>query len=240
MTRLLSAEGRATEVALLASGSATIEQTDHDEWNGGQYGYTVTVEIPEPVYLEHRDSLPTVEEFLANWAKELTRVYGNQWIQSFKFITRFSADAAWQEKALAWVSGQGLTNQGRAHSDHLPPKMVDGLLFRSLPEIYLYRALKRLGITLAPLAVFVRGGKTYRRIEPDFFIVKDGIMLVVEVDGDTVHRESPREAHDRLTILTHEGVHVERVNASECDTTERASECANRILNIIEKLKTNK
>ena len=26
--------------------------------------------------------------------------------------------------------------------------------------------------------------------------------LIVEVDGDTVHRESPQEAHDRITMMT--------------------------------------
>jgi hypothetical protein len=41
-------------------------------------------------------------------------------------------------------------------------------------------------------------------------------------------------------MLTLEGVHVERVNAKECETAELAKGCAAKILRIIEKLKTNK
>jgi very-short-patch-repair endonuclease len=103
------------------------------------------------------------------------------------------------------------------------------LLFRSAPEV-----------TFAPLPVFVRGGKQYKRIEPDFVIIKDGIVMIVEVDGVAFHNESPQEAHDRLTMLVHEGVHVERVNAKECETPESAKRCAEKILGIITKLKTNK
>ena len=41
-------------------------------------------------------------------------------------------------------------------------------------------------------------------------------------------------------MLVHEGVHVERVNAKECETAEAAKECAKKILAVINKLKTNK
>jgi hypothetical protein len=79
-------------------------------------------------------------------------------------------------------------------------------LFRSPPEIHLYKALKQQGVSFAPLPVFIKGGKSYQRIEPDFFIIMNGVMMVVEVDGDTVHQETPAEAHDRTTMLLHEGV----------------------------------
>jgi len=117
---------------------------------------------------------------------------------------------------------------------------MDGLLFRSQPEIFLYKTLKSSGVSFAPLPVFIRGGESYKRIEPDFFIVKDGITMVVEVDGDTVHQESPAEAHARTTMLAHEGVHIERVKASECETQELANTCAKKILQIIEKLKVSR
>ena len=70
--------------------------------------------------------------------------------------------------------------------------------------------------------MFVRGGRLYRRIEPDFVILKDGIVLVVEVDGDTVHHETPAEAHARATMLAHEGARVETVRAVECETSEKS------------------
>lgn len=118
--------------------------------------------------------------------------------------------------------------------------MEETLLFRSQPEINLYRALKAAGVSFAPLPVFVRGGKDYRRIEPDFIIVKDGMVSVIEVDGDTVHQESPAEAHARTTMLVHEGAHVERVKASACETLEKAMECAERILESLAKVRASR
>jgi very-short-patch-repair endonuclease len=95
-------------------------------------------------------------------------------------------------------------------------------------------------VSFAPLPVFVRGGKDYRRIEPDFIVVKGGMVAVIEVDGDTVHQESPVEAHARTTMLVHEGAHVERVRASECDTPEKAKECAERVLASLAKVRASR
>jgi hypothetical protein len=89
-------------------------------------------------------------------------------------------------------------------------------------------------------SVFVRGGKDYRRIEPAFIVVKDGMVAVIEVDGDTVHQESPVEAHDRTTMLVHEGAHVERVRASDCSTMEGAEVCAKRVLTALAKVRAAK
>jgi very-short-patch-repair endonuclease len=98
--------------------------------------------------------------------------------------------------------------------------------------------LKTLGVTFAPLPVFIQGGETYRRIEPDFVVYKGRQVMVVEVDGDTVHHETPVEAHNRTTMLVHEGAHVERVSATECETAEKARECAMRLMDVLMKIKS--
>jgi hypothetical protein len=41
-------------------------------------------------------------------------------------------------------------------------------------------------------------------------------------------------------MMVHEGVHLERVNATECDTLEKATACAQRLLEILEKLRFNR
>jgi hypothetical protein len=84
------------------------------------------------------------------------------------------APSDWRKQTLAWLRGEGVTNQGRVRSDNIAARQYDGLLFRSDQEINLYRAFKALGVTFAPLPVFVRGGNEYRRIEPDFIVVKGG------------------------------------------------------------------
>jgi very-short-patch-repair endonuclease len=109
------------------------------------------------------------------------------------------------------------------------------LLFRSEPEIHLYRAFKAAGVTFAPLPVFLRGGQNYSRLEPDFVLLKDGVLMVVEVDGDTYHREFPVEAHARLAPLDREGAKIERIRAEECSTPENAKGCAEHLLKILEK-----
>lgn len=48
------------------------------------------------------------------------------------------------------------------------------------------------------------------------------------------------EAHARTTMLAHEGVHIERVKASECETQELANACGKKIMQIIEKVKASR
>jgi hypothetical protein len=147
-------------------------------------------------------------------------------------------DPEWRDKARAWATGQGVTNQGRVRSSNIANKTCDGLLFRSQPEILLYQALKAKGVSFAPLPVFIRGGEQYQRIEPDFIVVKNGIVLHIEVDGDTVHQESPAEAQNRVLMLEDEGVHIKRYQSSDCDTAEKARACAEDIVKLIQKRKT--
>jgi hypothetical protein len=125
-------------------------------------------------------------------------------------------------------------------SENIATREYDGLLFRSNHELNLYCAFKVLGVTFAPLPVFVRGGNSYRRIEPDFIIVKGGMVAVIEVDSDITHQESPVEAHDRTTMLVHEGAHVERVRTSDCSTMEGAEPCARRVLASLAKVRASR
>ena len=240
LASLFAHEGNAQIVAILTYSRASIREVDYDNWNGGTYGYEIHLESPAHFYVQIVEKQKQIEEVLKEKAQNITRLYENEYIRSFAIITELADDDGWREEAKAWMRGEGVNNQGRARSDNVAPLMSDGLLFRSRPEINLYRALKALGLSFAPLPVFIRGGETYRRIEPDFIIIKDGMILNVEVDGDTVHPESPREAHERLTMLVHEGVHVERVNSADCDTPEKAKQCAAKILGIITKLKANR
>lgn len=129
-------------------------------------------------------------------------------------------------------------NQGRVRSNNVAGLEHDGLRFRSQPEIYLYDALKAAGVTFAPLPVFLRGGTNYQRLEPDFVIFKDKILLILELDGGKTHRETPVQADRRLSLFKHEGAFIERVEASECSTATQAKSCATRLINLIVKYKS--
>ena len=92
-----------------------------------------------------------------------------------RIVTSLEEDPDWRRETRQFISGEGITNQGRVRSDNIAARQHDGLLFRSRPEILFYDALKKAGIPFAPLSVVLRGGVQYNRIEPDFVIYKDGI-----------------------------------------------------------------
>jgi hypothetical protein len=237
IARLLAGEGNAAAVAVLANCEAFIEQTDYDSWDGGVYGYTISLQIPASLYAQAFKDRKLIENVIQNKAQDIVRGYQSEYIKEVFITPEINGDASWRERANDWVAGKGVSNQGRVRSDNIASRTCDGLLFRSQPEINLYKAFKNLGISFAPLPVFVRGGQNYQRIEPDFVVIKDGLMMVVEVDGDTVHRETPAEAHTRTAMLLHEGVHFERVQASDCNTSELAKKCAKRLVDILQKIK---
>jgi very-short-patch-repair endonuclease len=61
--------------------------------------------------------------------------------------------------------------------------------------------------------------------------------MIVEIDGDLYHRETPATAHARLKFLTDEGLLLERIDAVACDTPDKAREAVARVLGTIQKHK---
>lgn len=234
---LFAKEGAAREINIIANSKAKIEQTDYDNLDGGTYIYNLYLQVPLSILTPELER--EKEEIQIKILHKLNSLIFEENCYFGKVIIqpKLLKDANWREKANNWLQGNGVTNQGRVRSDNIASENCDGLLFRSQAEINLYKALKAAGVSFSPLPVFIKGGKTYQRIEPDFVIVKDGLVMVVEVDGDTVHQETPAEAHSRTAMLLHEGVHFERIKASECETNELAISSAKKILNILKKLK---
>lgn len=240
ITRIFLAEGKAREVEVLANAQARVEESDYDNWDGGTYWYIVYLHVPLHIYLQLGDEREIIEKSIIEKAQLIVRSYSKTHLDGVFILPLETIDDDWQNKANNWLNGKGVTNQGRVRSDNIAQMTCDGLLFRSEPEILLYKALKGLGVSFAPLPVFIRGGQEYRRIEPDFVIIKDGLLMVVEVDGDTVHKETPAEAHARTTMLVHEGAYLERIKASQCNTPEAANASAKMLLQILDKLKASR
>lgn len=147
------------------------------------------------------------------------------------------AKDGWREDALRFIRGEGVTNQGRVRSDNIASKQHRGLLFRSKAEITLFDAMTRAQLAVSPLPVFVRIGKSYNRLEPDFIVVYKGMTFVVEVDGDTYHKELPAEADKRLIPLTWEGVEVRRIRAAELSTDSAADVAVRELIQFMAKRK---
>lgn len=237
LARLFAADGRATEVAVLTYSNPEVLETGYDNWNGGTTSYSLLLHVAVNLYTQLQDRVQELEESILSRSQIFVDQFPNDVLTRVRILPAVAEDPQWREKAIAWLSGSKVSNQGRVRSDNVAPLTADGLLFRSQPEIHLYRALKAVGVSFAPLPVFVRGGETYSRMEPDFVIVHNGITMVVEVDGDTVHQETPAEAHARTTMLQHEGVHVERIAASECASPDLARRAVQSLLSAISKRK---
>jgi len=150
------------------------------------------------------------------------------------------AKDGWREDAIRFIKGEGVTNQGRVRSDNIASMQHKGLLFRSKPEITLFEALTRAKLAVAPLPVFVRIGKTYNRIEPDFVVIYKGLTFVVEVDGDTYHKELPAEADKRLIPLTYEGVEVRRIRAGDLNSDTSADKAVVELINFMSRRKESR
>jgi hypothetical protein len=195
---------------------------------------------PLALYTQVEADAEAIEKSIQQRLQVLVKQFPSDHIDTVSINPAVVEDPQWREKAQSWLAGNKISNQGRVRSNNVAPHTVDGLLFRSRPEINLYQAFKSMGVSFAPLPVFIRGGESYQRMEPDFVIVRSGMAVVVEVDGDTVHQETPAEAHARTVMLSHEGVNIERVTASDCETQIKAKACAERLIAAIDKLKRSR
>ncbi len=235
LSRILARENLIKEVAIVTGAAARLDWINSDRFGPDEYFLYLSIPFKDYVHIEQeREAL---EQSILNRIQRLLVAVPDEHISKVIIAPQMMEDNDWRNKALVWLSKENINNQGRVRSDNVAAIVEDGLRFRSNPEVRLYKALKQLGVSFAPLPVFVRGGKAYRRIEPDIVVWKSGVMLVIEIDGDDFHRETPAEAHNRITMLYHEGAHIERVNASECDTDEKALACANRLLTALSQVK---
>jgi hypothetical protein len=242
VARMFASAGNAKLVSLLTFSNFSAQQTHSESYSDevAAYGYTIYLDISHSLYAQIKDEIEDISEIIKAALSTFMHLYENSWVEKIAISPQLINSDTWQDDAKSWLAGDGVNNQGRVRSDNIAGRECDGLLFRSQPEINLYKALKDEGVTFAPLAVFLKGGQTYSRIEPDFIIVKEGIVLCIEIDGDTVHTESPAEANDRTRILSHEGVVVERYSAKRCETNDTARKLAEEIISTIACHKANR
>lgn len=237
--KVLVRNGQRLEAALLANGDTSLTHWNHDNWNGGQDTWRLHIAIAVDTYLEleHRDE---VEKTIAKAiALPMTAVSDSDDIE-VSLTTALEENPDWRRRTQEHLGGRGITNQGRVRSDNIASIEHKGLRFRSRPELFFYMAMGSTGLPFAPLPVVVIGGAQPRRIEPDFVIWSQGVTMLVEIDGDNFHSEKPVEAHARLKFLLDEGVFMERINSSECDTEVKARHAVARIVETIRKRKAAK
>jgi hypothetical protein len=236
LTEALKIRGDARAITVIIEGESWFDRYDDEE--GFSY-WTLNITLPIYIFYALSDNeLREVEETIENVGGPFFISAGVGPLKSVMIMAKVSkATETWLEEAIRFVKGEGVTNQGRVRSDNIASQQHLGLLFRSKAEITLFLAMTRAQLAVAPLPVFVRIGKNYNRIEPDFVIVRNGLTFVVEVDGDTFHRELPAEADKRLVPLTYEGVEVKRIRAADVATDALADAVVRDLIQFMDRRK---
>lgn len=68
------------ELHLLRVGSTDIVEEGYDNWNGGQYYYTLYIDIPIELFVEIEDRLEAIEKRILKEVGSLRRGEGNEHI----------------------------------------------------------------------------------------------------------------------------------------------------------------
>ncbi len=235
----LKLQGDARAIAVLVEGKCHMELWESDF--GVDY-WRLFIELPVPLYyaMNEDDRKFTQESIAGVVAPFFASLPGEGFSTVVIAPLVAEAQVGWRDDAVRFIKGEGVTNQGRVRSDNIASKQHQGLLFRSKAEITLFNALTRAKLAVAPLPVFIRIGKAYNRLEPDFVVVYKGLTFVVEVDGDTFHRELPAEADKRLMPLTYEGVDVRRIRAAELDSDAAADLAVKELIDFMARRKESR
>ncbi len=235
----LKVRGDARAIAVLVSGQCQMTLWDADY---GVDSWRLFVALPVHLfYAISEEDLKATESSIADVVGPFFSTTPEDCLESVALTPLVTeASDGWREEAMRFVKGEGVTNQGRVRSDNIASKQHQGLLFRSKAEITLFAALTKAKLAVAPLPVFVRIGKAYNRLEPDFLVVYKGLTFIVEVDGDTFHRELPAEADKRLVPLTYEGVEVRRIRAQDIETDEAADIAVKELIEFMARRKESR
>src|SRR5262249_201672 len=87
LTKLLASAGNISGVKILANARASIHDTEYDGIDGGQTGYTIYLEIPQPLYHQLKGKQNEVEELFRSRSQEISRLYDHEWISGFVITT---------------------------------------------------------------------------------------------------------------------------------------------------------
>lgn len=96
------------------------------------------------------------------------------------------------------------------------------------------RALKLEGVIFSALPVFDMGN--YQRAEIDHIILKDGMVLLQELDGPSHRGELMLEAEKRLEKFRDEGFFIRRYEQPEVVTLSWCTQRARESIRFMEKM----
>lgn len=135
LAHIAAAQGDAAAVAALAVSIPRLERTGYDNWNGGTDLLTLYLEVPTQIFAQLFRVREDIQKGLLAMLKPVIEAYPGYWATAVSIVPAEKPPSDWRERAMAWLRGEGTTNQGRVRSDNIVARQYDGLLFRSQPEI---------------------------------------------------------------------------------------------------------
>jgi len=88
LMRKLELKGLHDEARLLRAGKTDIVEESYDNWNGGQYYYTLYIDVPIELFVELENRLPQLEKVLHSEVTSLRRGESNEHIGTVTIRTR--------------------------------------------------------------------------------------------------------------------------------------------------------
>jgi hypothetical protein len=80
-TQLLQNKGQQLSADILRNANIDIRETSYDNWNGGQYGFTLNLQVPLNLYSKIEDDIESIEKNLLNKLSPMIRNYDNQYLE---------------------------------------------------------------------------------------------------------------------------------------------------------------
>ena len=103
LAQIYAMQGSRREVAILAKSKPEVEETEYDNWNGGTYGYCLTLRLPAAHYAQIEGDRERIEQDLLKRMEPLLRNYQNESINSVLLTLEIENDANWRKNAARWL-----------------------------------------------------------------------------------------------------------------------------------------
>ena len=152
IARLLLLDNRKAEAKLLASAEYRIEQTDHDNWNGGIDIYVIFLEVPTSLYAEAKSDIEKIQNHILQKAQFLLRTSPGISVAAVHIDPAIQYDSNWRDK-IDILSPEALLLEIERQRDLMISVATGGPAINSVNDQYvtrqevIQRSLRGLGLS---------------------------------------------------------------------------------------------
>ncbi|MGA2542721.1 MAG: toll/interleukin-1 receptor domain-containing protein [Verrucomicrobiota bacterium] len=81
LLELFRNQGNRMACEILENAKARIEETDYDQWDGGQYLFTLFLDLPIKLFARIESDVPKMEKLIAGKLEKVLPTSGNRWLR---------------------------------------------------------------------------------------------------------------------------------------------------------------